>query len=253
MNKVLKYVISVLVIVAFALGGFYFGKKTAETENLMDSKGEPVKETTGVKDEIISKAQEMVDKKLSKNFGVYTFISGDWSGDINNLPNDKKLEMAYWYLKDDQNMKQLDAYTSDEILLEFQKLFGSDYTIEFKDIKNPSNNGVIYKFDTTTKKYVSTGENGSGAIYPILNVAKSKYINSKEENGMYIVTFRQMLYAPDGGGINYYNFKGKVLFSKDYDEGETVDDEIFAKYEKELVDTDYTFELINSPLINSNV
>lgn len=41
-NKALKTIISVLVIVVFALGGFYFGKKTAETENLMSTHPEPV-------------------------------------------------------------------------------------------------------------------------------------------------------------------------------------------------------------------
>lgn len=43
-NKALKTIISVLVIVVFALGGFYFGKKTAETENLMSAHPEPVKQ-----------------------------------------------------------------------------------------------------------------------------------------------------------------------------------------------------------------
>ena len=65
-NKALKTIISVLVIVVFALGGFYFGKKTAETENLMGVHPEPVKQPE--KEEV---------KELKK---IYRMDEGDNKG-----------------------------------------------------------------------------------------------------------------------------------------------------------------------------
>ena len=76
--------------------------------------------------EIIVEKADAVLNDLSK---VYPFLMSDT--EINNYPNQLKLDIALFYLMDDTNGKYIDSYTSKEIENKLQELFGRDFKIKF--------------------------------------------------------------------------------------------------------------------------
>ncbi len=72
-NSAAKYVISVLIILVFALGGYYFGKRTAETENMAADDNKPIvnpsKEETPTPQEDI--AYELMSAYSTDTYSIY--------------------------------------------------------------------------------------------------------------------------------------------------------------------------------------
>ena len=200
--------------------------------------------------------------------GIYSFLKG-YKGSINDIPNQTKLQMVYWTLKNGIDDKDFEKLTSDEILAYFRKIFGSDYNIIFEDIKVLGEDSLIaWKYNKDTKTFEDQ-LTGRGTDYEFLNIIKSIFVKYNEVDGKYILTFKQLFnyyQSTDNNKNNYVfvNFEGKKLFTKNGDlyEGSVeqtesninklIKEELPA-YEDKLVEVDYTFEVENGQLVLKSI
>ncbi len=210
--------------------------------------------------EIIVEKADAVLNDLSK---VYPFLMSDT--EINNYPNQLKLDIALFYLMDDTNGKYIDSYTSKEIENKLQELFGRDFKIKFEDIEpflnsdlDPSDtDNALYTYDSSTKKYVDN-ENGFGLEF-MKYLSNSKLIKYEIIDDEYKLSYKQIFYKydmdeNDNEIIIYTTINGDPLFEKRTNEDfevatEKLSEEEMNQYLDILPITEYTFKLENKKLI----
>ena len=281
-NKKLYVIIVLLCLVIVGLCVYIFlgmsKNNTNENNNITPETQKTVE--TLPKDTVISKAQDFLDgdswlhyfdeeetSNLCLEGSIYSLFMG-YKGSINDIPNQTKLQMVYWSLAHGLNGKEFEELTSDEILAYFKKLFGSDYNITFEDIKViGEDNLVAWKYNASTKKY-EDAETGRG-ISSWIRVLKSNLVNySEPQEGKYVLTFKQLFMydeeTEDGIKYVFTNLENKELFTKGGDlfEGskelskqhlEDVIKNDLPKYEKDLIEVEYTFEVENNELVLKSI
>lgn len=272
-NKKLYIIIILLCLVIAGLVIYIINiKKTFNNNNDFNPTPTPQNVEVLPKDTIISKAEYMLDNLLGTSVSdswFYTFVRG-YKGSINDIPNQTKLQMVYWMLKDGKDNKEFEDLTSDDILSYFRDLFGSDYNITFEDIKVLDDDSITsWKYNKTTKTFEDSGT-GRGSDYDFVRIVKSKFVKYNEvEKGKYVLTFKQLFnsYQESEDNKNCYvftNFEGKKLFTKDcnlYEESteqykHNIDNVVkneLSKYENELIEVDYTFEIENGDLVLKSI
>ncbi len=221
----------------------------------------PKETTTTVieKEEIIDQA----DTILNKLSNTYIFLMNDT--DIVNYPNQLKLDIALFYLMDNENGKYIDSYTSTEIESKLQDIFGKNFKIKFEDIEplfntnlDPSDpDNALYTYDSSTKRFIDN-ENGFGLEF-MKYLSNSKLIDYKVIDNEYILSYKQIFYKYDFDEndreiISYVTINGDPLFDKvaeGYDSPQLTESEI-DQYLSALPITEYTFKLENNKLILKN-
>lgn len=214
-------------------------------------------ENVTIDNEITDKANTI----LNKISNVHEFLLTDT--ELNDMPNQLKLDMAVFYFKDDKNGKYIDDYTSDEILSELKSIFGKDYSIKFENIEQFFNNDKdpsdpendVYIYNNDTKKYTAT-ENGQ-SIDSLLVAIKNKLVDYKVlNNDEYLISYKELFYSydwdNDGNDIAiFYNANGDEIFQKKVDLNSklTIDNSEFNKYIDKLNTTEYLFKLEDDNLI----
>ena len=267
--KKLYIIIILLCLVIVGMGVYIICNKKPNNTNNIQPTPTPQKNVEVLpKDTVIAKAEYMLDNAFGSSIeysGFYSFLKG-YKGTINDFPNQTKLQIVYWMLRDGIGDKDFEQLTSDEILSYFRKLFGSDYNIVFEDIKVLGYDDIIaWKYNKDTKTFEDAGT-GRETDYDFVRIIKSKFIKFSEvEEGKYVLTFKQLFnydqyHENNKNCFIFTNFEGKKIFTKDCDlyEGtiehskdnvEKVVKEEFSKYEKELTEVDYTFEVENGELV----
>ncbi len=233
--KNLTALVIILSIVVLAAGVYILYTNKTSEENII------------YQDENITKEANQIFNKIADS---YYYLTEDVN--INDLPNEQKLNfMALYYSYD------ITEYTSDEIYEELKKLFGKNFTIEFKDIKlEPfsDNSEPDYIYDEVTKKYIDNG-NGHG-LEGTNYLIKSLLVDYKKNDDEYILSYKQLFYIYDYDEVLFTDITGKnILFKKGISDEEEnsvsvkVSDGEFNRYMDKLPIVEYTFKLEDGKLI----
>ena len=271
-NKNILYIIIVILIVTIVfLASYIIINKEKNNHNLPVNNAN---DSTNINQEIVKNAENIINKSYFYEPLVVLGKKNDYyNGNINDLPNQTKLQLAGLYY----GWGDLEEKTSDEVLDYFKTIFGKDYTINFEDIysflevginKDIYKNKVLMKYNSKTKMYIDN-ENGSGYSLNLGTLIKSKLTNYKEENNEYKLTYKQLFctnceissYSYNDERDNYLilvNIKGDEvsritpLYDKEnFDNGEIdEDDEEFKSlYNKTMNELEKEFDNIEEKLI----
>lgn len=246
-----KYVVLSLVLV-LGMVAMIFANKNSFGEKVLLKENTNFKISEEEKVNIINDATSFIDKNIS---GLYMYFNKSYK-DINDLNNQTKLWISYWLLKDDMNSKTMLDYTSDEILAEMRKIFGSNYNITFEDIK-AYDDYVMYEYNKTTKYYEYVG-GGSGAS-ALLNV-RNDFYKFEVVDDKYYITYKPLFYMIseylDLGEIDIVDIKYKKISKfnfTDYDMDIIVSDEDYQNYKDSISSITYIFEKENDNLVLTGV
>lgn len=204
------------------------------------------------KETIINDVNSIIEKDLN-SFYVYFDKSYE---NINDMHNQDKLWMAYWYLKDDKNLKYITDYTSDEILNKMQNIFGSKFNLIFEDIKDYNGNS-IYVFNKSSNVYKY---NGYGSAASSLNLVRNDFVDFEYKDNKYFITYDSLFYyiygVLDLGKIDIVDIKYNKLTTYDlnsYEDEIMVTDEIYNKIKDDITKITYVFEKENDKLILTGI
>lgn len=182
---------------------------------------------------------------------LFTYFDHSYEN-LNDMDNQDKLWIAYWILKDDYNLKYMTDYTSDEILVEMQKLFGGNFNIVFEDIKDYEGNSM-YDYNEKNKKYEYVG-GGFGAS--VLHLVRNDFVSIEKENGKYYITYAPLFYYVDGfmdvGTVSIMDINYNKITTyeiKDYNDEVEVTNEEFNRVKDKITNITYIFENENDQFV----
>ena len=198
------------------------------------------KETTNVVTHSEEEVKNAALEVLSKLANGYDALYG-YKGNINSLPDSKKVLLAFWLLKDDNTSKSISDYTKDEILGKMKGLFGNSFTMNFEDFEG-------YKFNTTTNKYEAVPEQAHGIDVNLGNLAKSTFISYQEENGKYVITYKQAFEKNVDENVIITNIEGKELTSYSINDNRNLLENLDTN-NQDFLSVTYTFEYENDVLV----
>lgn len=211
------------------------------------------KMTDKEKEDVIGDANKFIDTNLSN---IYLFFDKSYEN-INNMDNQDKLWLTYWYLKDDKNLKYLTDYTSDEILSKMQNIFGSKFLINFEDMLSYDSNEVVYKYNKNSKKYEYVG---GGTSASSLELVRNEFVNIVKDDNKYLITYKPLFYYVYGfldlGTIDIVDIKYNKLTTYDfvdYDKEIVISDEEYNKIKDNIANVTYIFERENDNLVLTGI
>ena len=125
-NKNILYIIIVILIVTIVfLASYIIINKEKNNHNLPVNNAN---DSTNINQEIVKNAENIINKSYFYEPLVVLGKKNDYyNGNINDLPNQTKLQLAGLYY----GWGDLEEKTSDEELDYFKTIFGKDYTINF--------------------------------------------------------------------------------------------------------------------------
>ena len=196
---------------------------------------------------------EMANQYLQDRVDDYLFSYLDESyPNLNDMKNEDKLWLTYWIVKDDEQGKYIEDYTSDEITAILKELFGKDFKIKYEDIRM-----VAYYYNKAEKKYVAGG--GFSAL--LMSPLKMVLTNYEKIQDKYYLTYKTAYYmSKEEPYPEIYNVKREVVDI--FEEKEEIElylnksnlkkylnDERFNKISNKLNETVYIFENQNNNLV----
>lgn len=271
MKKIEKYIIAVIVLIAIGAIGtaIYFvinevnnnhnqtnnddelfvetGKIDVFSSNIIINEESLINKLPVNSLVIINEANKYLNSRI--NDKLFHYLDKTYNS-LNEIDNQNKLWLAYWITKDDKHGKYITDYTSDEITTILKKLFGSNFSLFFEDIKLGEE--VYYRYNQDTNKYESTGA-GSGAL--LFTPVRMKCIDFKVINNKYYITYKSAYQLTGDGPDNIiYNADQKQVLELSW-EKDMINDEFylsnenFDKIYNNLTETTFVFEKYNNNLV----
>ena len=249
MNDKYKYVLVALASILFLLFMYLNKDNIRENNNLLDTGIKYEDKLSDIeRDKLISEANIFLKNNI-KN--IYYYFNKSYEN-INDIDNQTKLWIAYWYLKDDVNSNYIVDYNSDEILEKMQKVFGYEFNINFEDIKDYNDNS-IYSYNKNNKKYEYVG-GGMGASS--LELVRNDFYSFNEKDGRYYLTYTPVFYSISDflelGDIDIIDINYNKLTTFKFDSYEEVihlEDDIFEEIKNKITKVTYIFEKEDDNLV----
>lgn len=166
----------------------------------------------------IGNNKEILDKATYiladyQNSMIYYFLNQ--STKLNDLTNQQKLWILYWYNKVDDHFMDTDV---NEILASAQTTYGKTFTVTFEDMGDDIGGkhgytGAVYKYNSSTNKYDYLGNGGSIGMHFIDKIKPTKF---EEKNNKYYITYKMILTNGDmQSSIDAYQNSIKAPSSSD--------------------------------------
>lgn len=198
---------------------------------------------------IIEMANQYLQDRDDDN--LFSYLNESYPN-LNDMKNEDKLWLTYWIVKDDEQGKYIEDYTSDEITAILKELFGKDFKIKYEDIRM-----VAYYYNKAEKKYVA----GGGFTVLLMSPLKMVLTNYEKIQDKYYLTYKTAYYmSKEEPYPEIYNVKREVVDI--FEEKEEIElylnksnlkkylnDERFNKISNKLNETVYIFENQNNNLV----